>query len=182
MTEEKVILVDRDDNETGVMEKMEAHRKGLLHRAFSIFIFNSRGQLILQQRAKQKYHSGKLWTNTCCSHQRPGESTLEAAERRLREEMGFSTPLEIAFTHLYRAELDNSLTEHELDHVLIGNYDGPIIFNHDEVMATCLLSPKTIQEQLVTSPEKFTAWFRIIFPKLKAWMENEVEVLNYKKI
>ena len=181
MTEEKVILVDREDNECGVMEKMEAHRNGVLHRAFSIFIFNSKGRLILQQRAKQKYHSGKLWTNTCCSHQRPGESTLEAAERRLREEMGFTTPLEMAFTHLYRAELDNSLIEHDLDHVLIGYYDGPIIFNHDEVMATCFLSPKTIEEQLITSPEKFTAWFRILFPRLKEWMENLVEISTYKK-
>ena len=124
MSEEKVILVDKNDNQVGLMPKLEAHEKGLLHRAFSIFIFNSRYELLLQKRASSKYHSGGLWTNTCCSHPREGEDTLDAANRRLDEEMGIKTSLRKVYDFIYKAELDNQLTEHEFDHVFYGVCDS----------------------------------------------------------
>ena len=122
--EENVILVDVLDNQLGLMPKMEAHEKAVLHRAFSVFIFNDKGELMLQQRAAHKYHSPLLWTNTCCSHQRDGESNIEAGKRRLIEEMGFKTNLKEIFSFVYKAPFDNGLTEHELDHVMIGNFNG----------------------------------------------------------
>ena len=136
MAENQVILVNEQDAPIGVMEKMEAHKTGTLHRAFSIFIFNSQGEMLLQQRAKGKYHSGGLWTNACCSHPQPGEQVEKAAERRLMEELGFSTSLEKVFDFLYKAGLDNGLTEHEFDHVFVGEYNGAINFNTEEV-ANC---------------------------------------------
>jgi len=131
VNEEKVILVDSEDNPIGTMPKMEAHEKAVLHRAFSVFILNDKGELMLQQRAFHKYHSPGLWTNTCCSHQREGELNLEAGTRRLTEEMGFSVPLEELFSFIYKASFDNGLTEHELDHVLLGYFDGLPKINTD---------------------------------------------------
>ena len=131
--EENVILVDVLDNQLGLMPKMEAHEKAVLHRAFSVFIFNDKGELMLQQRAAHKYHSPLLWTNTCCSHQRDGESNIEAGKRRLIEEMGFKTNLKEIFSFVYKAPFDNGLTEHELDHVMIGNFNGVPKINPDEV-------------------------------------------------
>ena len=131
---DEVILVDASDVPQGRMEKMEAHRRALLHRAFSVFIFNSRGEMLLQRRALGKYHSAGLWTNACCSHPRPGEETLDAAVRRLREEMGFTTPLKKAFDFTYRHEFGNGLTEFEFDHVYIGWYDEAVHPNQEEVL------------------------------------------------
>ena len=121
---EKVILVNEDDQSTGWMEKMEAHRKGVLHRAFSVFIFNDNGEMLIHRRALDKYHSGGLWTNACCSHPREGETTEESAHRRLMEEMGFDCDIQEQFSFIYRAELDNDLIEHELDHVFFGRFNG----------------------------------------------------------
>ena len=132
MSKENVILVDKNDNQVGLMPKLEAHQKGLLHRAFSIFIFNSKYELLLQKRASSKYHSGGLWTNTCCSHPREGEETLDAANRRLIEEMGIQTSLRKVHDFIYRAELDNDLTEHEFDHVFYGVYNEDPIINKGE--------------------------------------------------
>jgi isopentenyl-diphosphate Delta-isomerase len=162
---QELILVDEQDCETGTMEKMEAHRRGLLHRAFSIFIFDAKGRMLLQQRATGKYHSGGLWTNACCSHPAPGETTESAALRRLREEMGFETPLEKSFDFVYRAEFDNGLTEHEFDHVYTGTYNGPVEPDPSEVSDYCYLSVGEIEELLKTDPDRFTAWFRIAFPQ-----------------
>ena len=133
MIEENVILVNEKDEPIGLMPKMEAHEKAVLHRAFSVFVFNSANELLMQKRASSKYHSGGLWTNTCCSHQREHESDLDAATRRLKEEMGIETPLYKTFSFIYKAELDNNLTEHEFDHVFVGYYDGEILFNKEEV-------------------------------------------------
>jgi isopentenyl-diphosphate delta-isomerase len=165
----EVILVNEKDAPTGVLEKMEAHEKGLLHRAFSIFIFNSRGEMLLQQRALNKYHSGGLWTNACCSHPLPGEVTLIAAQRRLQEEMGFNVPLEKVFDFIYKCEFDNGLTEHEFDHVWAGEYDGGVLFNQEEVMDVCYKRMQELGESLITHPQKYTAWFHLAFPKIENW-------------
>jgi len=167
--EEQVILVNGQDEETGVAEKMEAHQHGWLHRAFSVFIFNSRGEMLLQQRALDKYHSGGLWTNTCCSHPRPGEDTRVAAERRLKEEMGFQASLEKVFDFLYKADFDNGLTEHEFDHVFVAEYEGPVNFNKEEVMNCSYHSMKEIAQSLEADPARYTAWFRLAFPRVQSW-------------
>jgi isopentenyl-diphosphate delta-isomerase len=164
MSINEVILVNEADEEIGTMEKMEAHEKALLHRAFSVFIFNSKGEMLLQQRADSKYHSPGLWTNACCSHPAPGEDTLRAAERRLYEELGFNAPLKKAFTFTYRSDFDNGLTEHEYDHVFTGTYNGDIRPNKEEVKDYCFKSMQDIAEALKQQPDKFTAWFRIAFP------------------
>ena len=161
--EEHVILVDEQDNQLGLMPKMEAHEKAVLHRAFSVFIFNSDGDLMLQQRAAHKYHSPLLWTNTCCSHQRDGESNIEAGKRRLLEEMGFSTELKEVFSFIYKAPFDNGLTEHELDHVMIGYFDGVPEVNPEEVASFKWMSLEAIKEDIVLHPNLYTAWFKIIF-------------------
>ena len=161
--EENVILVDEQDNQLGLMPKMEAHEKAVLHRAFSVFIFNSDGDLMLQQRAAHKYHSPLLWTNTCCSHQRDGESNIEAGKRRLLEEMGFSTELKEVFSFIYKAPFDNGLTEHELDHVMIGYFDGVPEVNPEEVASFKWMSLEAIKEDIVLHPNLYTAWFKIIF-------------------
>jgi isopentenyl-diphosphate delta-isomerase len=171
---EQVVIVNEQDEELGLMEKMEAHEKALLHRAFSVFIFNHSGELLLQQRAFTKYHSGGLWTNTCCSHPRPNELVENAAARRLKEEMGFVTPLEKVFDFVYQASFDNGLTEHEFDHVFIGYYDGPIQFDPEEVNSYEYRSMESIQHSLETNDGLFTAWFEIIFPKMMHWWK-----LNY---
>ena len=172
---EHVILVDENDQQIGLMEKMEAHEKGLLHRAFSVFIFNDENQLLLQQRAKDKYHSGGLWTNTCCSHPRDGESLLDAGKRRLHEEMGFSCPIETVFSFIYKAELDNNLIEHELDHVLIGNYNEAPKPNPDEVMDWKYVDLEWVVEDMKANPENYTAWCRIVFDNVKGHFLNTVQ-------
>ena len=161
---EEVILVNEADDPLGTMEKMEAHRKALLHRAFSVFIFNSRGEMLLQRRAPGKYHSPGLWTNACCSHPRPGEDTLSAASRRLAEELGFTTALEKLFDFTYRSEFDNGLTEFEFDHVFVGHYDDDIRPNASEVSDYCYQSLDEIKKGLETRPDHFTSWFHLAFP------------------
>ncbi len=163
---QQVVLVNEQDTETGVMEKMEAHRRALLHRAFSVFIFNRDGEMLLQRRSLKKYHSGGLWTNACCSHPAPGEDLLAAAQRRLREELGFTTPLNKVFDFIYKAPLDNGLTEYEFDHVLTGVYDGEIQPDAEEVSEVSYRSLDEIREELGAHPERFTAWFAIAFSKL----------------
>ena len=169
---ENVILVDEFDNELGEMEKMEAHRKGQLHRAFSVFIFNDKNELLLQQRAKRKYHSGGLWSNTCCSHPRVNETLLEAGQRRLMEEMGISAELEKQFSFIYRAELDNELTEHELDHVLFGHYNDLGKLNEEEVMDMRYVNLDEIERELIEQPEIYTAWFKVVFDRTKSLIVN----------
>lgn len=169
--QEEVILTDANDQPVGVCEKMEAHEKGLLHRAFSVFIFNSDGKMLLQRRALEKYHSGGLWTNACCSHPRPGEDTLAAAKRRLQEELGFTCPIIPAFTFLYKADFENGLTEHEFDHVFTGTYDDLPKPAASEVMDYCYKSLAEIEEDIQADPQKFTAWFLIAIPKLAAYLK-----------
>ena len=159
----EVILVDINDTPVGSMDKIEAHRKALLHRAFSVFIFNSKGEMLLQQRADKKYHSGGLWTNACCSHPAPGEDTLSAASRRLKEELGFTTPLVKAFTFSYRTDFENGLTENEFDHVFTGVYDGRIVADRDEVKSYRYLPLEEIEKSITDEPGKFTSWFVIAF-------------------
>jgi isopentenyl-diphosphate delta-isomerase len=161
---DEVILVDEKDVPLGRMEKMEAHRRALLHRAFSVFVFNSRGEMLLQRRAEGKYHSAGLWTNACCSHPRPGEDTDKAAGRRLYEELGFAMPLEKAFEFTYRSEFDNGLTEYEFDHVFTGVYDGEVFPDHTEVSEYSWLRPEDIRVRLDREPQEFTSWFRLAFP------------------
>ena len=161
--EEKVILVNEKDEPIGLMGKMEAHEKGLLHRAFSVFIFNSKQEVLLQQRAACKYHSPNLWTNTCCSHPREGESNLQAGERRLQEEMGMRVSLKEVFSFIYKAPFDNGLTEHEYDHVLVGYSDLQPRINPEEVASWKWLSLEAIKEDILQAPERYTAWFKIIF-------------------
>jgi isopentenyl-diphosphate Delta-isomerase len=169
MDKEKVILVDENDNAIGEAEKIQVHIDGLLHRAFSIFIFNTDGEMLLQQRALSKYHSGGLWTNACCSHPTPAEKTIDAAKRRLQEEMGFMTPMEKIFDFVYKAEFENGLTEYEFDHVFAGWYSGSIDFNKEEVMDFQFKSIKLIADELKHQPDKFTAWFKLAFPKVQQW-------------
>ena len=163
---ESVVTVDIYDRAIGVVEKMAAHRDGILHRAFSIFVFDDAGRMLLQQRAQQKYHSGGLWTNTCCSHPRPGESVLEGAHRRLREEMGFDCPLETVFGFCYRADLDHGLTEHEYDHVLIGRYADDPVPNPAEVDGWKRIPLADVRAAVAERPEMFTVWFRIALREL----------------
>jgi isopentenyl-diphosphate Delta-isomerase len=163
---DEVILVNEQDEQTGTIEKMEAHRRALLHRAFSVFIFNGKGEMLLQQRAMGKYHSPGLWTNACCSHPRPGESVEEAAGRRLKEEMGIDVKIEKVFDFIYRTEFDNGLTEFEFDHVYTGTYNGPLSPDRQEVKDYCYRSMDDIESDLFQRPEKYSAWFRIAFPEL----------------
>ena len=169
----KLILVDEHDVPLGTVEKMEAHEKALLHRAFSVFIFNSKGEILLQQRALSKYHSGGLWTNACCSHPYFEQDTLQAAEKRLQEEMGFTTPLTKAFEFIYKASFDNGLTEHEYDHVFTGIYDGIIVPNKDEVADCCFKSLHEIKLLLQQQPGQYTVWFKIAFPKMEEYLAQK---------
>lgn len=165
MKEEQVILVNENDEKIGLMPKQEAHEKGALHRAFSIFIFNDNNELMLQQRALHKYHSPGLWTNTCCSHQRDGETSLEAGKRRLFEEMGFSTDLKETTSFIYKAPFDNGLTEHELDHILVGNFEKTPEINTEEVASWKWMHLEDVKKDIQNNPEIYTAWFKIIFDK-----------------
>lgn len=163
MKEEQVILVNEKDVSLGIMPKMEAHQKGKLHRAFSVFIFNENGELLLQQRAINKYHSPGLWTNTCCSHQRVGETNIEAGRRRLHEEMGFVCDLKEVFWFVYKAPFDNGLTEHELDHVMVGYFDKKPIINKVEVKSFKWMHLEDIRIDIKKNSHIYTEWFKIIF-------------------
>jgi len=165
MVEEKVILVNENDEQIGVMPKMEAHQKAVLHRAFSVFVFNNKNELMLQQRATHKYHSPGLWTNTCCSHQRVGESNIEAGKRRLQEEMGFVTELQETISFIYKAPFDNGLTEHEFDHVMIGYYNEEPKINLEEVSDWKWMTLDHLKKDMKNHPENYTAWFKIIFER-----------------
>lgn len=167
-----MILVDMNDNQVAVMDKMEAHEKGLLHRAFSVFLFNNNDEMLLQQRAVDKYHSGGLWTNACCSHPFPGEETIDAAERRMMEELGITTPIEEVFSFSYCTKFENGLTENEFDHVFVGTYEGAIPFDKSEVMGVCYKNLKWISDSLQKDPDLYTSWFKIAFPMLMKWKEN----------
>ena len=172
MKEEKVILVDHNDEPIGLMEKIEAHRSALLHRAFSVFILNDKNEVMLQQRAKSKYHSPLLWTNTCCSHQRPGESNILAGKRRLKEEMGFEVELKELFHFIYKAPFDNGLTEHELDHVMLGRFNGEPEINPEEVESWKWMAIDAIKSDLQQHPENYTVWFKIIFDEFYHHLES----------
>ncbi len=165
MAEEKVILVNEKDEQIGLMEKIEAHEKALLHRAFSVFVFNDKNELMIQQRALSKYHSPGLWTNTCCSHQREGESNIAAGKRRLQEEMGFTTNLKDTISFIYKAPFDNGLTEHEFDHILVGDFEGQPDLNPDEVAAWKWVSLDDLKVDMKKNPHIYTEWFKIIFDK-----------------
>ena len=169
---EQVILVDEHDQESGLMEKMEAHEKALLHRAFSVFIFNEKGEMLLQQRALTKYHSGGLWTNACCSHPRPYEATITAATRRLKEEMGFVTEIHKVFDFTYQVSFENGLTEYEFDHVFVGRYNGLINANENEVADFDYKSMEEIRRELACEKDQYTAWFHIAFPKVYEWWKE----------
>lgn len=177
MREEEVILVNTSDEVLGTMPKMEAHRQAVLHRAFSVFVLNSQGQLMLQQRAADKYHSPLLWTNTCCSHQRMGETNIEAGKRRLREEMGFETELRDLFSFIYKAPFDNGLTEHELDHVLLGYFAAEPRINPQEVASWKWMGLEEVSADLKARPELYTAWFRIVFERFYDYIrQHEDEI------
>jgi len=165
MREEKVILVNEKDEPIGLMPKMEAHEKAMLHRAFSVFVMNAKGETMLQQRAKDKYHSPLLWTNTCCSHQREGESNIDAGKRRLMEEMGFTTELKELFNFIYKAPFDNGLTEHEFDHVMVGYFEEEPNINPNEVADWKWMQPEDIKKDIAENPDEYTAWFKIIFER-----------------
>ena len=173
MQEEKVILVDKDDNQTGLMPKMEAHVKGLLHRAFSVIIFNSKGEILLQKRASTKYHTPNLWSNTCCSHQREGEDNLSAGKRRLNEEMGFVTNLQNFSSFVYRVVFSNGLIEHENDHIMLGVFDGVPKPNPNEVDEWKWIDIDVLLQDMKINPDQYTAWFKIIMnnyhESLKKW-------------
>ncbi len=171
----EVILVNELDEATGSMEKMEAHKKALLHRAFSVFLFDKQGNMLLQQRAATKYHSPSLWTNACCSHPMPGETTEQAALRRLQEELGITTAITKAFHFTYKAAFDNGLTEHEFDHVFVGEYAGELLLNTEEVSAVCYKSMSEIKLELNNNPHLYTQWFKIALPLLEDWMEHKMK-------
>lgn len=167
-----VILVDDQDVPVGTMGKMEVHQKALLHRAFSVFILNAKGEMLLQKRAQKKYHSAGLWTNACCSHPRPGEDTIIAAQKRLMQEMGIITSIKKVFDFIYKADFDNGLTEYEFDHVFVGAYDGTIIPNEEEVSDYCFKTIEEIKSSIQSHPQKYTEWFKIAFPKLEAYLKT----------
>ena len=159
-TAEQVILVDQQDHEVGTGEKLAVHRAGRLHRAFSVFVTDPGGRLLLQRRAPAKYHSAGLWSNTCCGHPRPGETTPAAAHRRLREEMGFDCPLTPGFSFLYKADLGNGLTEHELDHVFTGSFDGTPRPDPAEVTEWRAVLVADLEADLAANPAVYSAWFQ----------------------
>jgi isopentenyl-diphosphate Delta-isomerase len=169
-----VILVDENDNEIGYLDKLVAHQKGILHRAFSVLVFNSAGELLLQKRAANKYHSSGLWTNTCCSHPKPNEKAIDAAQRRLKEEMGITCETNYAYKFLYRVELDNNLTEHELDYVFIGRCDDQPVINSSEVSDWKFASLDDIRKDLVNNPAAYTFWFKQIIndPRLEGFVTS----------
>lgn len=170
--EERVILVNEKDEKIGLMPKMEAHEKALLHRAFSVFVFNKDNELLLQQRAADKYHSPLLWANSCCSHQRDGESNIDAGKRRLQEEMGFVCDLKEITSFIYKAPFDNGLTEHELDHILVGYYNENPKINAEEVADFKWMKLNDVQKDIAEQPQLYTEWFKIIFDKFYHFLEE----------
>ena len=178
MIEENVILVNENDEQIGLMPKLEAHEKAVLHRAFSVFVLNSKNEIMLQQRAHQKYHSPLLWTNTCCSHQREGETNIEAGSRRLFEEMGFKTELKGLFHFIYKAPFVNGLTEHELDHVMIGYYNDTPIINPEEVEDWKWMKIEDVKTDMELHPELYTVWFKIIFDEFYYFLEEHKSPLS----
>lgn len=171
--EEYVVLVDDNDNKIGLMPKLMAHEKALLHRAFSVFIFNDKNELMLQRRALSKYHSPGLWTNTCCSHQRDHESNIEAGKRRLEEEMGFITELKEVTSFIYKAPFDNGLTEHEYDHVMVGHHNEVPTINPDEVDSWKWMDLEEVKVDINLNPSEYTAWFKIIFDKFYDHLQQQ---------
>lgn len=169
-----VILVDTEDNEVGQMEKMEAHEKGVLHRAFSVIVFNRTGEMLLQKRAVSKYHSGGLWTNACCSHPGPNELMADAAKRRLAEEMGIETEPNFLFKFIYKAVLDNNLTEYEYDHVFTATYEGSPDVNSDEVEDWKYISLEALRKDIEDNPELYTVWFKIIMRKADYFLKHKI--------
>ena len=170
--EENVIIVDKNDNQIGLMPKLDAHKKGILHRAFSVFVLNNNNEIMLQKRAYNKYHSGGLWTNTCCSHQREGENSIEAGKRRLLEEMGFETELKIITSFIYKVEFENGLTEHELDYLLIGKFLKTPVINKQEVADWKWMKIDLIADDIKLNPNNYTSWFKIIFDKF----QNKIKI------
>jgi isopentenyl-diphosphate delta-isomerase len=166
---EYIITVDELDNEVGSIEKLEAHKLGVLHRAFSILVYNQKGQVLLQKRNIEKYHSPGLWSNTCCSHQRVGETLEEAVTRRLEEELGFTCDLKEMFHFIYKVEFDNNLMEHELDHVFFGHYDGEITPNKEEVDEIRWMDMDELRRDMEKNPDIYTYWFKILMnrPEMK---------------
>lgn len=171
--EEQVILVNENDEPIGLMPKMQAHEEALLHRAFSVFVLNDKNEIMLQQRAAGKYHSPLLWTNTCCSHQRDGETNIQAGKRRLQEEMGFSVELKELFSFIYKAPFDNGLTEHEFDHVMIGYSNEVPNINKEEVEAWKWMEIQDVKKDISQHPETYTEWFKIIFNKFYHYIEAQ---------
>jgi isopentenyl-diphosphate Delta-isomerase len=172
MKKDQVVLVNETDEQIGVMAKIEAHKKGLLHRAFSVFIFDSKGRMLLQQRAAEKYHGAHLWTNACCSHPGPDENVKEAAQRRLDQEMGFTTELQEIFSFIYKAEVENNLVEYEFDYVFVGEYENEIKPHPAEVSAFYYENMEQLKTKIETHPLKFTAWFKIAFPQIENWWKE----------
>lgn len=172
MISDQVVLVNERDAEVGVCDKFEAHQKGLLHRAISIFIFSTKGEMLLQKRARHKYHSGGLWSNTCCSHPRPDESVAQSSHRRLQEEMGFDCLLKKAHTFTYRTEFDNGLIEHEFDHVLVGVYDGTPVINKSEAEDWKWMTQEAVVEDVRVHPEQYSYWFKISLADILAKMQK----------
>ena len=169
--EEQVVLVSEKDEILGVMDKMQAHENGILHRAFSVFLFNDKGEMLLQKRAADKYHSPNQWTNAVCSHPRMGETYMEAAQRRLKEELGIETPITYRFNFLYKADVGQNLWEHELDHVFTGNFEGEFKLNEDEVSEVRYISIDELDKEMAANPENFTEWFKIILKEYKQHLE-----------
>jgi isopentenyl-diphosphate delta-isomerase len=173
MVIEKVVLVDKNNRKIGVEEKIKAHKEGKLHRAFSIFVFNSKRELMLQQRAKIKYHSGGLWTNTVCSHPKPNENYQQAVHRRLKEEMGFNCKLKKLFCFIYCVRFQNGLIENEYDCIFIGNFNGKPKPNPKEVMDYKWVSIKKLKEDIIKNPNRYTAWLKIALKKIKSSQINK---------
>ncbi|AZB21950.1 isopentenyl-diphosphate Delta-isomerase [Kaistella haifensis] len=165
--EEQVVVVSENDEILGLMEKMNAHENGILHRAFSVFLFNDKGEMLLQKRASGKYHSPNQWTNAVCSHPKIDETYLEGAQRRLNEELGITANLTEKFSFIYKADVGQNLWEHELDHVFTGNYEGSFVLNNDEVSEIRYISMQQLDEEMNENPEKFTEWFKIILKEYK---------------
>jgi isopentenyl-diphosphate Delta-isomerase len=170
---DQVILVTPEDEAIGTMEKMEAHRKGLLHRAFSVFLFDADGRMLLQQRAAGKYHGAHLWTNACCSHPLPGEEVADAVKRRLMQELGLKADVQPVFSFVYRADVENDLIEHEYDHVFAGEYGGDFQLNPMEVEAIRYEEISDIRNEVQEDPSRFTTWFRLAFPRIEAWWKEK---------
>src|SRR5688572_21218713 len=169
MSTTKVILVNEQDQPLGLMDKMEAHQKGILHRAFSVFLFDKKGRMLLQQRSKEKYHGALLWTNACCSHPMENERIEDAAQRRLKEELGITATLKKIFCFTYQAAVENELIEHEFDHVFAGEYEGSFFPDPKEIAAVEYRELEKIKSDMHSNPENFTSWFRIAFPRIELW-------------